>query len=77
MSAEESVGFLRDERRMNVAITRAQHALFIVGHANVMQQDYRWAQLISHAHAISRSKPGSCNRGCLTRVVLTIPHCLC
>ena len=56
---------------MNVALTRAQHALFIVGHANVMQQNHRWAQLIAHARAISRSTSATCsNPRCATKVVL-------
>ena len=33
-----SVGFLRDFRRLNVALTRARNALILLGHAATLQQ---------------------------------------
>lgn len=44
----QAIGFLRDERRMNVAITRAKHSVVIVGHAKVLSANSdAWANLVS------------------------------
>ena len=45
-----SVGFLKDERRLNVAITRARHAHIVVGHAKTLFRGVAtWQRLINHA----------------------------
>ena len=41
-----NLGFLRDYRRMNVAITRAKHFLFVVGNKNCLSKDPNWNALI-------------------------------
>ncbi|CAM9712680.1 unnamed protein product, partial [Scytosiphon promiscuus] len=41
------VGFLDDWRRLNVAITRAKFAMWIVGHAGVLKQSTEWRELIN------------------------------
>lgn len=41
------VGFLHDWRRLNVAITRAKYAMWIVGHAGVLKQSVEWRELIN------------------------------
>ncbi len=57
-----SVGFLRDERRLNVAITRARYALVVVGHAKTLfRGDAIWQRLINHA----ASNPCACFNSCL------------
>ena len=43
------IGFVRDVRRMNVALTRARFSLWIVGNATTLQQNPDWAALISDA----------------------------
>lgn len=41
------IGFMGDWRRLNVAITRAKHAMWIVGHAGVLKQSDEWRELIN------------------------------
>ncbi|KAK4705650.1 hypothetical protein P7C70_g550, partial [Phenoliferia sp. Uapishka_3] len=43
------VGFVRDARRMNVALTRAKSSVFIFGHSARLCSDPTWAALISDA----------------------------
>ncbi|ORX36373.1 SEN1 N terminal-domain-containing protein [Kockovaella imperatae] len=45
-----SIGFLKDPRRMNVALTRAKSSLFILGNgATLERSDQRWNTIISDA----------------------------
>lgn len=43
------IGFVKDERRINVSMTRAQHSLFILGHAHTLAQVPVWARLLQDA----------------------------
>jgi senataxin len=53
--ADRGLGFVSDEKRMNVALTRAKYSLIIVGHAQTLQKWSRaWGSLIDDAR----------NRGC-------------
>jgi hypothetical protein len=44
-----SIGFVADERRINVGITRARCALLIIGHAASLAVDARWRNLVASA----------------------------
>jgi superfamily I DNA and/or RNA helicase len=45
-----SLGFLTDYRRMNVAITRARHFLFVIGNGETLKRDKEiWAQFVESA----------------------------
>ena len=48
-SRNKSIGFLKDIRRMNVALTRAKFSLFIVGNAESLNENDFWKQLIQYA----------------------------
>jgi senataxin len=45
-SKERQLGFLSDYRRMNVAITRARHCLYVVGNQNTLTRDANWKGFI-------------------------------
>ncbi|OAG29608.1 regulator of nonsense transcripts 1 [Nematocida displodere] len=43
-----SIGFVNNEKRLNVAITRAKRSLIIVGNPRTLSSDESWMNLISH-----------------------------
>ncbi|KAF8408092.1 hypothetical protein HHK36_007233 [Tetracentron sinense] len=48
-ASNHSVGFVADIRRMNVALTRARRALWIIDNANALMKSEDWAALITDA----------------------------
>lgn len=45
-SISDSIGFLKDYRRLNVAITRAKYALIIIGDRDFLKKNKIWKRLI-------------------------------
>jgi len=50
-NADNNIGFLKEKQRLNVAITRARNALWIVGHADTLRGDSEWEQLLNYMKA--------------------------
>lgn len=45
------IGFVADERRLNVGLTRARASLLVVGNFRALQADANWRALLQHAKA--------------------------
>ena len=46
---QSTIGFVADEQRINVGLTRARCSLLLVGNAAALRQNLKWRALISHA----------------------------
>lgn len=53
------IGFVADERRINVGLTRARCSLIIVGHRKALEKDLHWGALLQ---CVS-------DRGCVSRAL--------
>ena len=51
-AGNEGVGFLRDERRLNVALTRAKHGCIVIGREATLRTDARWRGLLDAATVV-------------------------
>jgi hypothetical protein len=48
-TSSSGIGFVKDVRRMNVALTRARLAMWVVGHAGALRHHPAWARLLDDA----------------------------
>jgi len=48
-TSSSGIGFVKDVRRMNVALTRARLAMWVVGHAGALRKHPAWAKLLDDA----------------------------
>ncbi len=51
-SNTRSVGFVADERRINVGLTRARCSLIVLANCKALKRDQVWGKLLSHARDI-------------------------
>lgn len=56
------IGFLKDIRRMNVAITRAKYGLILIGNASVLVKNPVWNQLLYHYQQLNCIIEGKLSR---------------
>ncbi|KAL8253502.1 hypothetical protein R6Q59_037195 [Mikania micrantha] len=49
MDSSRGIGFVADVRRMNVALTRAKHSLWILGNVRTLQTNKNWGALVKDA----------------------------
>lgn len=56
----DTLGFLADSRRINVAITRAKYALWVVANAKCLQNNSVWGRFVQYCKALN--KVVDCNR---------------
>lgn len=45
---QQSIGFLSDPRRLNVALTRARYGMVILGNPRVLSRQPLWNALLTH-----------------------------
>lgn len=64
-AGSHGIGFLNDVRRMNVALTRAKHFLFVIARCESVVVNPYWKDLVDHARdtnamvAVHRGKKGN------------------
>lgn len=51
------IGFLADQRRMNVALTRARRSLVVLGNIGRLSSDGTWKALVDHSKSRERLEP--------------------
>ena len=48
-SKHARIGFVADERRLNVGLTRARASLLVIGNFKALRSDAKWKALVQHA----------------------------
>lgn len=75
-NTQRSVGFLRTENRINVLVSRAQHGMFLIGHADTYLSVDMWAQIhaqLAETNAVGPALPLCCPRHPETAILCATP----
>ncbi|KAK0199718.1 hypothetical protein DFS33DRAFT_1398406 [Desarmillaria ectypa] len=74
--SDESIGFLKSANRINVALSRAQHGLYVLGNASNLRQNMTWKTIIDEMEQrdqIGFGFPVICPRHPEQRNMITAP----
>jgi hypothetical protein len=71
---QQGIGFLRDPRRLNVALTRARYGIIIIGNAKLLSRNPLWNALLSHFQERDCLVEGPINNLTACRIVLPRPR---
>jgi regulator of nonsense transcripts 1 len=70
-NVQQGIGFLRDPRRLNVALTRAKYGVVIIGNARLLARNPLWHSLLTHFQERELIVEGPLNN--LQRSMINLP----
>ncbi|KAH8835068.1 hypothetical protein DL96DRAFT_1808988 [Flagelloscypha sp. PMI_526] len=76
IASDTSIGFLKIINRVNVALSRAQHGMYILGNASNLRQNETWSKILDDLESygqIGPTLPVVCSRHPQTQLEITKP----